>query len=193
MFSLRVIDGNDGIFECAIFGHRTESNDAGGGFFGAGDDVFYLFGALGEEHSDEVRAVVHGHLRPVIERSAQVRVVGFVVFTLDGVSGDVEVTIERGCDFVLRGKRIGSAEDYVRAAVAKGYHQVGSFAGDVQASGNAQSLQRLFFDEALANDLQHRHLLLCPLDLALASVGQRNVFYIALLDFCGRSHKRAPY
>jgi hypothetical protein len=51
----------------------------------------------------------------------------------------------------------------------------------VQARGNAQALQGLLLDEALANDLQDGHLLLRPFDFAFAGIGQRNIFYIALL------------
>src|SRR5205085_2612815 len=125
-----------------------ETNHSGGGFFGAGDDVADEIGAFGEQHGDEICAIIHGHLRLVIEGGAQMRVVGIVVFAFDGVSGNTEVAIQRGCDFVLCGERIGRAENDVGAAIAKSDHQIGGFAGDVEASGNAQSLERLLFDEA---------------------------------------------
>ena len=34
-----VVDGDDWIFQRAVLGHSAEANDAGGGFFGAADDV----------------------------------------------------------------------------------------------------------------------------------------------------------
>ena len=186
MLGLRVVDGDDRIFQCAVFRHGAKADDAGGGFFGAGDDVFYLFGALSEEHGDEVGAVVHSHLRLVIESGAKVAVISFVVFALDRIGRNVEVAIEGGCDLVLRGERVGSAENDVGAAIAKSDHEVRGFASDVKARGNTETLERLVLDETLTDGLQHRHLLLRPFDFAFAGVGQRNILYIALLEFCCR-------
>ena len=119
-------------------------------------------------------------------------IIRFVVFALDRVGGNIEIAIQGGGHFVLRGKGVRSAQHHVRTAVAKRDHKIRGFAGDVQACGNAQPLERLLLNKTLANDLQHRHLLLGPLNLALASIGQRNILYIALLEFCC-SHKCAPY
>src|SRR5713101_1573677 len=63
MFGLGVVDGDNGIFQRAIFGHGAKADHTGGGFFGAGDDVADKISALSEEHGDEVGAIVHGHLR----------------------------------------------------------------------------------------------------------------------------------
>ena len=136
--------------------------------------------------------LIPGNPRTVIERGAEMRIVGVIVLTLNGVSRNVEIAIERGSDFVLRGERIGGTENHISAAIAESDHQVGGFAGDVETRGNAQTLQRLLLDEALANDLQHRHLLLRPLDFAFAGFGQRNIFYVALFEFCYR-HRLAPF
>ncbi len=87
----RVVDGDDREFQRAVFGHGAEADHAGGGFFGAADDVLEQIGALGEELRDEVGAVVHGDLRLVVESGGDVRVVGGVVLTFDGVGGDVVV------------------------------------------------------------------------------------------------------
>jgi hypothetical protein len=41
----------------------------------------------------------------------------------------------------------------------------------VQARGNTQALERLLLYKALADNFEHGHLLMRPLDLALAGVG----------------------
>ena len=141
----------------------------------SGDQI----GALGEQLGDQVGAIVHGDLRLVVERGGDVRVVGGVVFALDGVGGDVVILHERCGDFVLRGERIRGAENHVRAAVAQRDGQIGGFAGDVQAGGHAHALERLFLDESLANQLQNGHVLIGPFDFALAVLGEADVFDVA--------------
>ncbi len=91
MLGERVVHGDDGIFQCAVLGHGAQADDAGGGFFGAADYVLDQLGMLGEKLGDEVRAVVHGDLRLVVNCSGDVRVVGSVVFAFDGVRRDAIV------------------------------------------------------------------------------------------------------
>src|SRR5260221_1210723 len=192
MLGHRVVDGDDRIFQRAVLGHGAEANHAGGGFLGAGDNVADEILALGEKHGDEVAAVVHGELRFVIESRLHVLIVGVVILALDGVGGDTVVAVQRGGDFILGGKRIGSEEHGVGAGIAQGDHQVRGFAGDVETRGNGEALERLFLDEPFADGLQHGHLLRGLLDLALACIRKPDVFYVAFFQFC-RSHFRIPH
>src|SRR6516225_1639473 len=86
-----VVDGNDRVLKGAVFGHGTETDDPGSGFFGASDDVGSQVKSLGEEKRDEVAAVVHGELRLVLESGVEVRVVSLVVLAFEGVRGNGEV------------------------------------------------------------------------------------------------------
>src|SRR5713101_6493436 len=185
VFGHRIIHGDDRILQRAVLGHGAKADYASGGFFGSGDHVRDEVGALGQKHGYEVRAIIHGELRLVLERCAQVRIVGVVILTLDGESRNVVVAIEGGGNFVLRGKRIGGAEHGIGATIAQRNHQVGGFAGHVQTSGNTQALERLLLDEALADRFEHGHLLPGPLDLALAGVGQSNVLHVPFFQFSG--------
>ena len=172
MLGERVVDGDDGILQRAVLGHGAQANDAGGGFFGAADDVGHELGALGEQlvtRSAPSSMVICGLWSM---RRGDVRVVGGVVLALDGVGGDAVVLDQGGGDFVLRGKRIRAAEDHVGAAVTQSDGEVRGFAGDVQASGHADALQRLLLDELLADELQHGHLLIGPFDFAFAFFGE---------------------
>src|ERR1700728_1647886 len=118
MLGERVVDGDGGIFQRAVFGHGAKTNHASRGFFRAADDVFYEVGALSEQDGHEVGAIVHSDLRFVVQRGVDVRVIGGVVFALNGESGDV-VILHQGCgDFVLGGERIRGAKNYVSAAIA---------------------------------------------------------------------------
>ena len=45
----RVVDGDDRELQRAVLGHGAQANHAGGGFFGAADDVREQIGALGEQ------------------------------------------------------------------------------------------------------------------------------------------------
>ena len=93
MLGHRIIHRDDRILQRAVLGHGAQTDHAGGGFFGSGNHIRNEIGALGQEHGDEIRAVVHGELRLVLKRRAQVRIVGVVVLALDGKGGDVVVAI----------------------------------------------------------------------------------------------------
>src|SRR6266404_441187 len=61
-----IVHGDDRILQRAVLGHGAQTNHAGGGFFRSGDHIGNEIGALGQQHSDEVRAIVHGELRLVL-------------------------------------------------------------------------------------------------------------------------------
>ena len=181
----RVVDGDDRELQRAVLGHGAEADDAGGGFFGAADDVRNLILALGEKLGDEVGAIVHGDLGFVVQRRVDVRVIGGVVLALDGVGRDAELFDESGCGVVLRRKRIRAANHEIGAAVTQRDRQVGRLGGDVETGRHANALERLFLDETLADQLQHGHVLIRPFDLALALFRERKVLHIAFyLDRC---------
>ena len=175
-----VIDGDDGKLQHAFLGHGAQADDAGGGFFGASDHAFERVGALGVEDGDEVGAIVHGDVRLVIDGGEDVVVVSVVVLALDGEDGNVVVADQAGGDVVLRGKRIGGAEHDVGAAVAQADGQVRGLGGDVQAGRDANAFQRLVLDEFLADNLQHLHGLVRPLDALLAQIGQFQALDVAV-------------
>src|SRR6266851_1279952 len=93
MLRHRVIHGDDRILQRAVLGHRAQADHAGGGFFRSGDYVGDEVGALGEQHGDQVRAVIHSELRLVLEGGAQVRIVSVVILSLDGESRNVVVAV----------------------------------------------------------------------------------------------------
>ena len=176
-----------GILQRAVLGHGAQTNDAGGGFFRAGDNVGTRSWRLVSSMVTRSQPSSMVNCGLCSSGGLHVLVISVVVLALDGIGGDVVVAIQRCRDFILRGKRIGSAEHDIRAAVAQRDHQVRGLAGHVKASGNAQALQRLLLDESLADLLQHGHLLRRPFDLALARIGKPDIFHIAFFQFC-RSH-----
>ncbi len=97
----------------------------------------------------------------------------------NGEGRNAVILHQTGGDFILRRERIRGAQHDVGAPVTQRDCQVRGFAGDVQARGDAQSLERLLLDEALANRLQNGHLLVGPLDFALAALGESHILHIA--------------
>ena len=120
------------------------------------------------EDGDQVTAVVHGHVRLVVHGGQNVIVVRVVVLALDGIDGNVVVADEAGGYVILRRQRIGGAKDDLGAAVAQADAEVSGLGGDVQAGGNSDALQRLVLDEFLADNLQHFHGLVRPLNAFLS-------------------------
>ena len=132
---------------------------------------------------DDVRAVVHGELRAVLQRLLDVAVVRLVVFAADGEDGDAVFVHEGRGDVVLGRERVAGAEAQVGAAVAQGDRQVRCFGGDVEAGGHPDALQRLLTLETFADEAEHGHFALGPLDPADTLRGERMI-----CDVVGNGH-----
>src|SRR5262249_34314205 len=128
----------------------------------------------------------------VVERGVDVRVVGGVVLALDGEGGDAVFLDERRGRVVLRRERVRAAEDEVGTAVSQGDGEVGRLRGDVEASGHANALERLFLDETRADQLQNGHVGIRPFDRALPLFGEGHVLYISFY-FDGCFHVVLPF
>jgi hypothetical protein len=74
---------------------------------------------------------------------------------------------------------------HVGAAVTQGDGEIRGFAGDVEASRDADAFERLVFDELLADQLEDGHVLIGPLDFALTVICECDVFYVAVQFGCG--------
>ena len=157
MFGVGIVHRDDWEAQHAFLGHGAKPNHAGGGLFSSADHAFESVFPLGVQHRNQIGAVVHCDMRSVIDGGHNVAVVAFAVFTLDGEHGNVVLAHQTGGHVILRGKRIGGAKHHVGAAIPKCDRQVGSFRRDVQAGGNADSLQRLVLNEFLADDLENFH------------------------------------
>ena len=94
VFRHRIVDGDDWVLQCSVLGHGAQTDYAGSGFFGPSNHVGDEIRALGQQHGDQIRAVVHGELRLVLQRRAQVRIVSVVILALDGESWNVVIAIQ---------------------------------------------------------------------------------------------------
>ncbi len=129
---------------------------------------FERVGALGVQDGDQVGAIVHGDVRLVVDGGEDVVVISVVVLALDGEDGNVVIADQARGNVILSRERVGGAEHDVGSAIAQADGQVGGFGRDVQAGGNADALQRLVLDELFADNLQHLHGLVRPLDALLS-------------------------
>src|SRR5450756_2185049 len=62
-----LVDGHDGEHQPALGLERLEADDAGGGLFGAAYDVGGHVGTFAVQHADDVGAVVHGDVGPLVK------------------------------------------------------------------------------------------------------------------------------
>jgi hypothetical protein len=182
----RLVDGNDREAELAVALERLQPDHAGGRLLRAGDHVAELLPAVAVEDADHVGAVVHGHVRLVVDGRLDMRVVGVVVLALDREDGHVVLLDERRGDVVLGGERVRRAQDDVGAAGLERAHQVGGLGGDVQARRDAVAGERLLPLEALPDRGQHRHLPIGPFDAAHALCGERQVLDVESFRGCHR-------
>src|SRR5258707_10500229 len=119
MLGVGIIDRDDRKTKHTLLGHGAQANHAGRGFFRAADHAFERVLALGVQQGNEVGAVVHGDVGPVVDGGENVAVVSVVVLALDGEDWNVVVTHQAGGDVILRGKRIRSAEHDVGSPILK--------------------------------------------------------------------------
>ena len=159
--------------------HRPQADHAGRRLLGTADHLRQLVAPRLMQDRNEVGAVVHRHLRPVVERGFYVLVVRIVVLASDRIRLDRVMRSKRCRDGVVGRERIGRAQRDVRAARFESQHQVGRLAGHVQARGQALALQRLVFRETLTNQGQDRHLPRGPVDEVLALRGKARVLDVA--------------
>src|SRR5262249_5219098 len=102
----RVVHRDDGVLQHALIGHGAQADHAGGGFLGAADDFDSGIFPAGVQRVDQVGAVVHGDLGLAVEGGVDVRVIGRVVLTLDGVDGNAAVAHQRSGHVVLGGEGV---------------------------------------------------------------------------------------
>ena len=183
-----VVDGDDRIAQHALPGHAVQADDAGGGFLSAAAQVRQRILALGVGHCHQVAAVVHGEVGFGVERGVDVGVVAVAVLAPDGIDHNPVVVHQRSSVVILGAERVGGTQHHFGAAIAQRGHQIGSLGGDVQAGGDARALERLFFQKALPDEVEHRHLLRGPLDANLAALSQSCVLNIRTDLGCG-SHE----
>ncbi len=92
---------------------------------------------------------------------------------------------QRGRDVVLRRERVAGAEHDVGAAVLEGDGQVRRLGGDVEAGRQAQARPAASRGEALADQLEDRHLRAGPLHLEQAAIGQADVLNVVVFPLSG--------
>src|SRR5688572_20840535 len=101
----------------------------------------------------------------MIERGANVAVVGLVVLTLDRKDGNALLDEGRR-DVVLGGQWIARVQHGARAARLERKCQIRGLRGDVGANDDAYAVQWALTIELISNLTQHRHLTGGPLDSA---------------------------
>ncbi len=130
---------------------------------------------------DQIRAVIHGHVRLMIKRRAQVAVVGGVVFAFDRKHRDFVLRNQRRRHVILGGQRIGSGYHNIRAACLQSAHQIRRFGGYVHAGCHSDALERTFLAEAFLERGQYGHFPRGPIHAAPAALGQVDVFDVIIL------------
>ena len=183
----RLVDRHHRVCQLARVRHGTQPDDARRRLLGAADDPVEQLTSAGVELVHQVSAIVHGDLRLMVQRRADVRVVGVAVLALDRVRWYPVVRHQGGRHVVLGRERVRRAEDRIGSALGQGPHQVGRLGGDVQAGADAPALERALGGESLADPGKHRHLAIGPFDLEPSGIGQADVGDV-VLHFGSRCH-----
>ena len=188
MLGERLVDRDHRVGQLPCVGHGAQADDAGRRLLRPAHDSLEELAPLRVELVDEVGAVIHRHLRLMVERRTDVRVVGVAILALDGVGRDLEMGDERGGHVILRRQRVRRAQHRIGAAGGQGAHQVGRLGGDVEAGADPPALERSLGREPFADAGQHRHLPVRPFDLQPAGIGQAQVRHVGGLHLDSRCH-----
>jgi hypothetical protein len=137
-----------------------------------------LLAPLGVQGGDQVAAVIHRELGVGIQHLMDVAIVGLLIFAFDGIDGDTIVFHERSRHIILRGEWVRGAQGNLRAARLERAHQIGSLGGYMETRRDTDAAQRLLLLKSLADEAQHRHLVLCPFDAQGALLRQTQVLHI---------------
>ena len=178
MLGHRVVDGDHRERQRTIRCHRPQADHTRGGLFRAADHTREQLAALFMQRADQVGAIIHRHLGLVIQRGADMPVVGDIVFAFDCEGGDLVMRNQAGRHIILGGKRVGCGQNDICATQVERIHQVGRLGGHMQAGGDAHAFQRAFFGKTLADQAQDRHFSLGPIDPAPTTFSQLDVFYV---------------
>ncbi len=166
-------------------------------------NVAQLLASSGVEHADDVRPVVHGELRAVVDYRVDVRVVGVASSPRIAERRDPVLGNERGRDVVLGRERVRSATDDVGPSGLQRAEEVRRLGRDVEARRHPMAGERAFAREPLPDRPQHRHLAIGPLDSRHAGRGQREILDVVppevrrhrltLLDGRRQASRARPY
>ena len=108
MLGLSIVYGNNGVNQFTGPGHVPQSDDTGGCFLGATDDISGQFYVVPMKGGNQVRAIVHGNLRLMLQGGDDMFVVSLIILSFDGV--DRNAIVHQGSShIVLRTQRIGGA------------------------------------------------------------------------------------
>ena len=172
MLGIGIVHRHDGKLQHAFLRHRPEPDHARRRLFRSADHPFQRVSALGVQDRHQVRAIIHGDVRFMVDRRQNVVVIRIVVLALDGEHRNALIAHQAGRNVVLRRKRVRGAQHHIRSAIAQANRQVRGFRGHMQAGRYPDPLQRLVLDELFPDDLQHFHGLVRPLNALLAQFGQ---------------------
>jgi len=156
-------------------GHALEPDDARGRFLRPAQNGREELRAALVSDRDQVRAVVHGDDRPVVQGLMDVAVVGLGVLALDGEDRNAVVFDQGRRDVVLGAERVGRAEADVRSAELESFHQVGRFGGHVEAGRDPEAAEGLGPGEGLLDEAQNGHGAGRPFHTEPALAGQGQV------------------
>src|SRR5205085_8754557 len=154
--------------------HRLQAYDARRGLFSGAYDLQPLFAPLLDQGGYDVRPVVNDDLRMKVQGRAHVPVVGLCRLPFDGEHRDSAISHERRRRVILRRERVRGDEERLCAAGLQSAHEVRRLRRDVRASQDAYPLERLLGTKCFADQAEHRHLPLRPLDPTLA--GFRKIY-----------------
>ena len=122
MFSHGVVDGHHRKLERTVLGHSLQPNHTGGGFLGATHDFTQLTHTFLVQCAHQVRSIIHGDSRMMVESSVKVAVIGLVVLAFDSIDRDLVMHHQRCGHIILGGERVGGTDDHIRAAGLQGAH-----------------------------------------------------------------------
>ncbi len=175
-----VVHRNHGEHQLPALRHSPQPDHARRRLLRAAHHAAQQFASVLVQLAHQIRPIIHGDVRAVVQSGLQMFVIRGVILALNGKDRDFIMGHQRRRHVVLGTQRIAGAQHHVRAPLLQRRHQVSRFCSHVQAGGDANPVQRFLLGKLLPDAAQHRHLLLRPINTMSPPRGQ---LYILNVEF----------
>ena len=175
MFGKGLVDGNNGERQDPLCLHCLEALDACRGLFGCPHGHHAGIEPALEQGTRQVCTVVAQHMRLDIECDIDMRTEGIERLAAYPINRNFVVHDQRRSHVVLGRQRVRGNQHDLGTARGQRPHQGGGFGGYMQTDRDAQSFERSFLAESLADAQQYRHVAFVPIDFVSAGICQRQV------------------
>ena len=141
-----------------------------------------------DQRGHDVRTIVDDHIRLEVQSGAHVTTIGVGRFAFHRKHRNPVIRNQTRGHIILRREGIRSDQHRLCATGLQRARQVSRLSRNVRAGHEAHAAQRLLRGKSLANQTQHGHLALSPINAPLSLRRERNILDVMFESRHGCTH-----